>query len=138
MEAAPKGVPRSGKVGAQRWQQLVIVAHAASSILNPLRYFSSGLMPTQSLVFAGIVFAEECGQALIEFAHGLTATDIDVVILYRAPQARDHNVFQSAAFAVHAVTEPPADQIAARSIHHRRQVDMAISEWNVGDEVHQT
>ena len=56
----------------------------------------------QGLVFAGIEFTKECGQAVIEFSHDLIATDIDVVILYCAPQTLDHDVFQSASFAVHA------------------------------------
>lgn len=55
----------------------------------------------QGLVLACVVFAEERGQALIEFAHGLVATDIDVVILYRAPQTLDHDVVQGPSFAIH-------------------------------------
>ena len=46
VEAVPEGVPLSGKAGAERKQQCWIVSHAAFSILNPLRYFSSGLMPS--------------------------------------------------------------------------------------------
>ncbi len=45
VEAVPEGVPRSGKAGAERRQLWRIVSHAASSILNPLRYFCSGLIP---------------------------------------------------------------------------------------------
>ena len=67
----------------------------------------------QRLVFACVVFTEERGQPLIEFAHPLVATDINVVILYRAPETLDHDVVQGASFAVHAVAELPADHVAA-------------------------
>ena len=135
----------------------------------------------QALMSAGVVFAEECGQPLIQLTHGFIATDVDVVILHCAPESLDHDVVQSPAFAihtdldlmgleharkglaselaalvavedlrdafglqslfqtlhaerfVHTVTELPADHVAARPVHNRRQVDVAVPKGNVGD-----
>ena len=64
----------------------------------------------QRLVLAGVVFAEERAQALVEFVHRFIAADEDVVILYCAPKPLDHDVVQCSAFAVHADSYPPAVQ----------------------------
>ena len=56
----------------------------------------------QPLMLAGVVFAKERGQPLIQLIHGFVAKDINVVILHRAPEPLDHDVVQSVVFAVHA------------------------------------
>ena len=54
----------------------------------------------QGLVFALVVFAEEGGQALMEFADRLVAPDMNIIILHGVPQSFNHNVVQSASFAI--------------------------------------
>jgi len=76
VEAVPEGVPRS-------WQGR---GGATAAVVN--NSFSRGVLPfesnaifllgahTQALMLAGVVFAEERRQALIQLGHCLVAADI--------------------------------------------------------------
>ena len=67
-------------------------------------------------MLAGVVFAEERGQALVELVHRLIAPDINVVILHRAPQALDHDIVQGTSFAIHANVDAMAPEHAREGL----------------------
>jgi len=53
-------------------------------------------------VFTSVVFGKEGLKPTIESHHGFVASDVDVVILHRAPEPLDHDVVQCSPLAIHA------------------------------------
>ena len=74
---------------------------------------------------AGVVFAEERGQPLIEFAHRLVVADIGIIILHGVPETLDHDVVQGPALAIHA-------DLNTTSLEHARELAALITVKDLG------